>query len=337
MNPYAVSQAQFERANEAMWARFNADTSALLKRAAPPGFDPELYALRYRTVCKHLALAQGRGYSPSLVAYLADLASKGHGAVYDNPVSLRRRFWRWFSREAPFALRDARGYVLAAHALFYIPMIAVALLCYVKPPLAYSVVGPEAIAGAEAAFAEYGRHYAQMESAEFSELFMMFGYYALNNIGIAFRVLVSSIALLLPLLIVSLSNSADIGATMGYLSQTDSAFGFWAFVCSHSAFELTGITLSIAGGMMIGTAFFRRDGRTLSQSLRFAGRRATPLLSLSFLLLFVAALIEGFWSNQTSIWAPLRYALAAASWLFALYYVFFARAGRKRPERWQDY
>lgn len=85
--------------------------------------------------------------------------------------------------------------------------------------------------------------------------------------------------------------------------------------------------LAAAGGLRLGAALLRPQGLSRRDALRIQGKQAVMLMNGAFLMLFIAALIEGFWSPLTSIPMWLKYAVAAVLWLLVYAYLLFA--GRK--------
>ena len=120
-----------------------------------------------------------------------------------------------------------------------------------------------------------------------------------------------------------------IGMVAGYLTARGYGETFWQFVCGHGAFELNAIVLCGMTGLMLGRAVLAPGRRKRSDALVVAGREAVPVLYGAAAMLFVAAVIEAFWSSRTYVPAEVKYVFAAVCWL--LVGVYFVRAGRGVP------
>ena len=154
----------------------------------------------------------------------------------------------------------------------------------------------------------------------------MFGFYVFNNIGIAFQSFAGGLLFGIGAVYTTVYNGFIIGGIMGYMLHEPSALAFYSFVSAHGAFELTGLVLAAAGGLRLGLALLAPQGLSRKDALRQQGAVAVKLMSGAFLLLALAALVEGFWSPLTSIPIALKFAVGTLLWL--LVYAYLWRAGR---------
>ena len=63
---------------------------------------------------------------------------------------------------------------------------------------------------------------------------------------------------------------------------------------------------------------------TRRDALRIQGKQASALICGAFLFLFIAAIIEGFWSPLTVLPLWLKYTVAVVLWLAVYAYLFLA-------------
>ena len=97
----------------------------------------------------------------------------------------------------------------------------------------------------------------------------------------------------------------------------------WLFI--HGVTELFAIVLAGAAGFMIGGAVAFPGTKTRMQSMREAGHAAALVIIGAVLMLFIAALLEGF--GRQMINSDLtRYIIAATSLVFWLAYFYWPRA-----------
>ncbi len=125
----------------------------------------------------------------------------------------------------------------------------------------------------------------------------MFGFYIMNNIGIAFQTFASGVLLGLGSLFFLLFNGLMIGSVAGHLTQIGYVQTFWPFVIGHGAFELTAITFAGAAGLKLGWALLAPGRLTRGEALRLAARRSVQLIAGVIVLLLLAAFTEACWSS----------------------------------------
>ena len=116
-------------------------------------------------------------------------------------------------------------------------------------------------------------------------------------------------------------NGALIGAVGGFLTERGLGATFYAFVATHSSFELIAIVLSGAAGLRLGQALVAPGRLTRRASLVQATRDTTPLIYGFTILLLIAAAVEAFWSSAPWIPPLVKYPVAAACWIGLLAYL----------------
>ncbi len=321
-----MRQLFFEEQHQAFWQAFERDLEQLERRKqAMPPQQAAAFMQAYRTVCHHLAVSTDRHYSGSLTEYLQYLCERGHQILYaGQKVSLLRRFAEFVARDFPRSVREEKKLVYWAHALFYGPLLLAALLMVLMPEAAAKLPGlghGEALADA---YEEMRQQYADGVNRESWQNWLMAGYYLWNNIGIAFQSFASGVLFGFGTVYITVFNGWVIGGAMGYMVHTPSGPAFFSFVGAHGAFELTGIVLAAAGGLRLGAALLKPQGLSRRDALRVQGKQAVKLMNSGFLLLFVAAFVEGFWSPITSIPMAVKYVVAAVLWILVYAYLLFA-------------
>jgi uncharacterized membrane protein SpoIIM required for sporulation len=153
---------------------------------------------------------------------------------------------------------------------------------------------------------------------------MMFGYYIMNNIGIAFQTIASGLLFGLGSLFFLLFNGLMIGAVAGHLTQIGYGVSFWSFVVGHGAFELTAIALAGGAGLKLGWALLAPGRLSRGDALRLAAARSVRLTGGVIVFLLVAAFIEAYWSSMTLASPTLKYLVGGGLWLLVLTYLLLA-------------
>ncbi len=288
------------------------------------GVDPirgERVAELYRRACEHLALARARNYPRYLLDRLDRITSEAHQVIYRRRDFGLVRVKRFFLLDFPRAVRAQSGYVWAAAALLYLPMLLVGWLVYERPDLILSVTSAEQAAQFEQMYSDSAESIGSVRGADAD--WFMFGYYIWNNIGIAFQCFAAGIFLGIGSMLALLFNGVFFGAVAGYLTERGLSETFYSFVVTHGAFELTGIVLAGATGMRLGFSLISPGRLSRVQSLTQAARETIVIIYGFVALLLIAAAIEAFWSSARWLPLPLKYSVAAVCWIAVLSYLTF--------------
>lgn len=319
-----MKQSPFEQRHQAEWQDFDRQLEAL--EHGKPGADSRHFPAAYRRLCRHLALAEERGYGSRLIEQLQQLALRGHRQFYRHRSHLGAQCIGFLLGGFPRLVREEWRLVLAASLLFYGSLFIMGLLVYLFPELVYSLLASDQVAQLEAMYdpdaSRLGRFGERSSAADW----MMFGYYVMNNFGIAFQTFASGLLFGLGSLFFLLVNGLSIGAAAGHLTGIGYTDTFWPFVIGHGAFELTAITFAGAAGLKLGWALFTPGRLPRGEALRQAAARSVRLIAGVLLLLLVAAFIEAYWSSMPLTRAPLKYAVGALLWLLVAAY--FLLVGR---------
>jgi uncharacterized membrane protein SpoIIM required for sporulation len=280
---------------------------------------------RYREVCHHLALARDRQYGTALIELLEKLVLAGHQQLYANAEtggSIQRFLLGGFSR----LVRQHWRYVLAATLLFFGPMIGCLLAIQWFPEFAYVIVPAEQLAQAQQMYAPESVRLGRPGGAQSD--FMMFCYYIYNNVKIGFQCFAGGTLFGLGSIFFLVFNGLTIGTVAGHLTYVGYNETFWSFVAGHSAFELTGIVLSGASGLMLGMALIAPGRQTRFGAVKSRLPEIMGMIYGAAVLIFLAAFIEGFWSASRLPSSNVKYAVGIVMWLVTFSYLGFA--GRRK-------
>ncbi|MEE2675631.1 MAG: stage II sporulation protein M [Planctomycetota bacterium] len=277
------------------------------------------FASLYRSACADLALADSYNLPPETVEYLHRLVGRAHSRLYR---SRRFQFNAWFHVlvfDVPRRiLRD--GCVQFMFIFFYGTFLLSAYLAYeteIFPDYHVDIITQEQLWSLEEMYAtsvaEEGRGIGAGGMAA--------GFYANHNTGIGLSCFVTGI-LIIPGLLVTLFNSAFLGAIFGYMVREDVPMtdNFVEFVTAHGPFELTAIVLAAAAGLRLGISWVKTNGLSRSASLRKSGMESMPVMGVSIVFFFLAALIEGFIS-PSGLHYNFKLTICLTSTVFILVYL----------------
>ena len=308
-------------------ARGDSPRDARATQSKWAGLRDEDMPARYRRLCQQLALARSRGYGPQVVERLQGLTQRGHAVFYRAAPPQWRRALEFFLAEFPRLVRGLRGCLLAAFLLFTVPLAGAFVAVQMQPELVYTVMSPQEAAQMEQMYdpADPQRRLGRESGDDLA----MFGFYIVNNVGIALRTFASGLIFAIGSVYVLIMNGLMIGGTAGHLQAVGHGDPFWRFVAGHSAPELTAIVLSGAAGMHLGLALVAPGRRRRAGALIEAGRTGAKLCLGIFAMLVFAAFVEAFWSSIGWIPAAVKFGVGGALWSLVL--LWLALGGRGAP------
>ncbi|MGY2377308.1 stage II sporulation protein M [Pseudomonas sp. SDO524_S393] len=326
-----MKQSLFESRHQPQWQAFE-DSLKALEQGKTKTADMGNFPYQYRRLCQHLALAQERGYSSYLVDPLQQLALRGHQQLYRHRSQLSANALGFLLAGFPRLVREEWRFVLVAGLLFLGSLLGIALLVYLFPDLIYSIVGPQQVAEMQDMYNPEASRLGRAAERASSEDWMMFGYYVMHNIGIAFQTFAAGLLFGLGSVFFLFFNGMIIGAISGHLTEIGYGQTFWSFVIGHGAFELTAIVLAGAAGLQLGWSLIAPGQLTRGESLRLAARKSVQMLCGVMLFLLIAAFIEAYWSSTTVIAPWIKYLVGATLWTSVIAYLTLAGRTHHAPE-----
>ena len=324
-----MTPRQFEARYEPAWLELERGLNALdagrKRRKAGPfetGANELPTAARvaqlYRQCCEHLALARERAYPVHLVARLETLAARAHQRIYRRHDLGLAAFRHLVLYKAPAAVRALRWHLLVATLVFVLPTVIVGVATWLDPHFVLTVVDARQVHDFDGMYGQQaGEHLGRTSGDDWT----MFGFYIMNNVGIAFRCFAAGLLLGVGSLFMVGYNGLLAGAVAGFLVTRGDSERFFSFVVTHSAFELTAIVLSGAAGLKLGHAMLAPGRLTRTQALMRAARETSPVVFCFTVMLFVAAAIEAFWSSAAWVAPAVKYAVGGCCWALVLAYL----------------
>lgn len=324
-----MNRERFIRDRRKDWQHFETLLSAMKSRRQSKwqNNDVAMLSRLYRSICYDLSLVQSREWGARLEQYLNDLVAQGHNCLYRSPPQSVRALWDFFAVGFPRLLRRKHKPFLLALALFLVPLLASVWVGYERPHLAELVAGKESI---DQAVNSYRTElYTETGTQYSSERSRMFGHYVNNNTGIAFKAFALGVLVGIGTSYVLISNGISIGIVKGAILAEggNTADNFFSFIISHGSFELTAIVIAGAGGLVLAQGILIPGQRTRMDSIRFHGVEALQLALGAGGMLFVAALLEGYFS-PLPIPSAFKYIVGTFLWLLVV--VYLTISGRER-------
>jgi uncharacterized membrane protein SpoIIM required for sporulation len=320
-----MTEQYFVHLREEQWNKFESLLKSGRKEFKKNAPD---FLVMLRTITGDLNTAKASAFDPVIVERLNRLVLDGNQYVGVQAFSLIS-FVEFITKTFPRALRFHWRSFAACSFLFYSVYFVSALLCIYNPDFTDRIIGAESKFDLSKMYDKNNEYY--LKPREIPGDADMFGFYVYNNISIAFRGFASGLICGVGSLFVLIFNAFFLGGATGHLINEGFAETFFSFTATHSPFELTGIVLSATAGLLLGYSLFVTKGLSRTASLKRAGQTVFPLISGSAILIFIAAIIEAFWSSRHEINPVVRLSTGVSCWI--LLYVYFIFCGRKKNDK----
>jgi len=323
-----MKQERFVALYGEQWDTWERWLNSARRNARAAQKDPQALAFpeAYRRLCYHLALARSRGYSHAITDRLQHIVQRGHRVLYQPDALHWQRIARFLVAEFPRLVRAQWRYMMVAALLLYLPAAISLGLLWWRPEWAHSVFGSRQLAGFEEMYSPANAHIGRSSGSDVS----MFGFYILNNVGIAFRTFASGLIFGVGSIYVLMTNGLIFGSIAGYLTAIGDGVPFWRFVAAHSAFELTAFVIAGGAGLRLGLTLLAPGRERRGPALVAASWTGAQLALGAFVMLVVAAFVEAFWSSIAAFPDVVKYGSAAALW--ALVLLWLARGGATQKD-----
>ena len=317
--------ASFVHARTPLWQELSRKLAADGPLWKLPPSEISRTAALYRAVSTDLMRARALGCTRDVIAYLDALTAQAHNALYAASRSDRRLKLLELALDFPRAFRRAWPFMLASGVLFWLPFAlgwfgTLHFTGFAERVLPTSTL--ESMVDAYSSGFSAGRD-ANTDAG-------MTGFYVYNNVGIAFRCFATGILFGLGSIFFLVYNGLVTGTVFGYVQRSGHAENILTFTCGHSPFELTAIVIAGGAGLYMGFALLGTSGLTRVASLRAIADDLISLILGAAFFLFIAALVEGWWS-PSSLPSPVKWAFAALMSLLVPGFLLLYGRARPRP------
>lgn len=321
--PDAIRSARFRAEREPGWRRLE----VLLSRAEKHGVQgldydaaQELTSL-YRQAINSLSVARAISMDKALLDYLEALSARAYLVVYAPQESLAGLFTALLRKGIPQAVRRSGLALFIGFLAMALGGLVGALLYQQDPSWFYSFVPPSLADGrTPEASADYLRStlFDGGAGSDGGGLLSFFATYLFShNVQVAILTFALGIFAALPSFILTFYNGLVLGAFAALFAQKGLGYEVFGWLSIHGVTELSAICVASAGGAQLGLAVLLPGAKSRRAALRERGRDAIKLIILAALMLFAAAILEGFF-RQTVTSTEARLAIGwgvGALWL----------------------
>lgn len=325
-----VRSARFRAERESDWRRLE----ALVGRVERQGVrsldfaEARELATQYRLAANSLSVAREISLDRSLLDYLEALTARAYLAVYAPQEHLGGLVRRFFLISAPAAMRRTSGYILVGFIAMALGGIAGYAL-YFENAGWFDVIVPAQFGDTRnpSATREELLSYIYDEGGDAMDQLGAFASFLFSNNA---RVAIFAFALgafaCLPTLLLVFYNGMLLGAFFALHVDRGIGLDLFGWLSIHGVTELSAIFIAAGAGFRLGGAVLFPGRLSRRDALQLESRDAVKVALVAALMLFVAALLEGFGRQLiTSLEARI-----AIGWgIGALWLLWFMRGGRR--------
>lgn len=319
----------FRRERERDWRALEALLDEVDRGGVGALSTDRLYRLTalYRSALSSLSVARAISLDRNVVAYLESLCARAYLVVYGGGRGYVETLRDFALRRFPALVRRLRGAVASSLALLLLGTACGLAITSREPDLFFALV-PEALAGERTPAASREELAAALGANDDVDALTLFASVLFSHNA---RVGMSAFALgvlgALPAALIVLYNGLLLGAFVAIHVPHGLTLEVWAWLLPHGVTELLAVALCAGAGLHTGLGLLvpGRYGRLVELARR--GREGALVVLGAIVMLFFAALLEGFFRQLvTDVGARLAMAATTAA-LWALY---FGVAGRER-------
>ena len=323
-----LPSARFRAEREGDWRRLDALLTKAEKRSAAALSDEELLALPtlYRATVSALAVARETSLDRALIDYLEGLSTRAYFFLYGVRGRIGPRLAAFFRHDWPAAVLALWRETLGSVLLLLAGTIAGYALVASDSGWFMALSGGMAQGRTPSASTQQLRDVLYKGGTDGLEALASFLF--THNAGMAMMCFALGFLLAVPSTTLILINGLTLGAFLALYADRGLAGELVGWLCIHGTTELFAITLAGAAGIRIGWAVAFPGRLSRLDGMAAAGRQAGTVMAGVIVMLFVAALLEGFARQLVTIeW--LRYAIGGSMLVLWLAY-FYGPAGRRR-------
>jgi uncharacterized membrane protein SpoIIM required for sporulation len=326
----ALPSARFRAEREADWRRLEALLDRAEKRSAAALDEEELLALPtlYRATISALSVARETSLDRALIDYLEGLSTRAYFFLYGVRGRIGPRILAFFRQDWPAAVRALWRETVASALLLAAGTIAGYALVASDPGWFSAMVpgglaqgrGPEATTQMLRAvlYGGGGRHEGGLE--------MLATFLFTHNAQMALLCFALGFLLAVPSTLLLVANGLTLGAFLALYAGRGLADDLIGWLCVHGTTELFAIVLAGAAGIRIGWAVAFPGRLSRLDGMAEAGRLSGTVMAGVVVMLFVAALLEGFVRQLVTVEA-LRYVIGVT--MLCVWLAYFYGTARK--------
>jgi len=285
---FYMREAVFRRLNQERWQRYEAP--------APTG-NPDELAARYVALTDDLAYAQTFYPLSDTTAYLNQLASRQHQALYKNKAEEQGRLGRFWALEVPLVVSRHRRELRWALLVFTLSVLVGALSAAYDDTFVRTILG-DAYVNQTLDNIKRGDPMAVYKHGPEAPMFLAITF---NNVRVALLTFALGISAGVGTTFIIFRNGLMLGAFQYFFFRQHVLLASLLTIWIHGTLEISSIVLAggagyvLARGVLFPGTYARRD------SIRLAARESLKLALGVVPLLFIAGFLESFVTRHTEM------------------------------------
>lgn len=306
----AIRSARFRAEREASWK----ELESLLMRAERSGVSGLSYddvgrlAGHYRQAMNALSVARAISMDKALLTYLEALCARTYLVVYAPQEPLGGIFLTLLTRGIPQAFRRSLlPLIIGFSAMILGAMVGWTLFFADQSWFYLFVPGDLASGRTPGADVDYLRS-TLFDGPEYKDdgILAHFATYLFShNTQVAILAFALGIFATAPSFLLTFYNGLMLGAFYALFFEMGLGYEALGWLSIHGVTEISAFCVAAAGGARMGMAVLLPGEMGRAEALRLAGHDAVKLLILAALMLFAAAILEGYF-RQLITWTELR-------------------------------
>jgi uncharacterized membrane protein SpoIIM required for sporulation len=323
-----IGANRFRADREADWAALEALLDRAEKKSLKALSDDDLIALPvlYRATLSALSVARATSLDADLIAYLESLSARAYFFVYGVRESAGRRLLRFFRSDWPAAVRALLPETLLSLVLLLAGTV-IGIVLVTRDPAWYASFVPSELAAGRTPEATRAALRATLYDGGNGPLAILASFLFTNNARVAIGAFALGFAAGLPTAMLMLSTGAMLGAFLALFAGQGLLPELLGWLMIHGTTELFAVILAGAAGFRIGRAVLFPGLKSRAAAVETAGRSAATVMIGVGVMLFAAAVLEGF-ARQLVTDNALRFGIATTMLALWLGYFYVPRGKR---------
>jgi uncharacterized membrane protein SpoIIM required for sporulation len=304
----------------------------LLNRAEKKGMKqlsaPEVQELSslYRKVSSDLSRARTHQVGSVVIDQLTNLTLRSYTQIYQGG---RRQNWHdvleFYLRGFPAVVRETFPYIAVSTAIFLLGALIGWWFCWRDPAFLPMVIPSHILDLVEKQGKLWMDSIVGIEPMASSDIMQ-------NNISVTILAFAGGMTAGLWTTFLLWNNGLHIGAIATLVGKYHLAFPFWAFVFPHGSLELPAIFISGGAGLLLAKAIVFPAPYRRRDQLKLLGGKAIQLMFGVVPMLFMAGIIEGFFSPSPVVDASLKYLVGTVLFSLLVLYLSYRPASPEIPK-----
>lgn len=327
---YTLKSAEFRRERAELWTELESmlDRAESSGRQVLSGDDMRRVYVLYRSASSSLNVARAISLDRNLTTYLDNLVRRAYIVVNGTRFGNRRGVWRFLIEDIPVAVRALRWHLLIVTLVFLAGAVVGYLMTDGDSERFYSFVSANYAGGRDpsASTESLRASLYDGQSQKGDDLAQFAAFLLSNNATIGLMSFALGFLFTIPVFLLIFHNGLLLGAFTALYAGRGLGVDFMGFVFPHGVTEIGAILLCGAAGLAIGQSLIFPGARTRLQNLAARGKAVAPAVVAGVIMLFIAALIEGFFRQ----WVPdieIRYTVIVAT--FFMWLAFYSLSGHR--------